>query len=86
MTDEWMRVGDVVRHKGSGRVGKIGRFAHDGTTDVWVDETGPYKQSDFEILRPSTPKPGEPGGPELETPDADGYTCHCRTFSECTHK
>jgi len=83
---ELMRVGDVVRHKISGLVGKVERFAHDGTTDVWIDGTGPYKQNDFEILRPPTPKPGEPGGPELATPNADGFTCTCRTFSECTHK
>jgi hypothetical protein len=33
-------------------VGKVARFAHDGTTDFWADnETGPYKQADFERLR-----------------------------------
>jgi hypothetical protein len=84
--DDLMHKGDVVRHKVSRLVGTVERFALDGTTDVWIDGTGPYKQSDFEILRGPAPAPGQPGGPELETPDADGYTCYCRTFSECTHK
>ncbi len=51
-----------------------------------VDGTGPYKQEDFEILRPLTPEPGQPGGPELPEPDANGFTCHCPSFSSCTHK
>ena len=81
-----MRRGDVVRHKVSRLVGTVDDFAHDGTTDVMIDGTGPYKQEDFEILHPSTPKPGQPGGPELPEPDANGFTCHCPSFSSCTHK
>jgi hypothetical protein len=49
--DERFHVGNVVRHKTSGGICKVARFAHDGTTDFWADnETGPYKQSDFEKI------------------------------------
>lgn len=51
MSDEWFHVGDVVRHKASGLVGKVARFASDGTTDFFDEKgTGPYKQADFERL------------------------------------
>jgi hypothetical protein len=48
--EERLHVGDVVQHKRSGMVGKVTRFADRGT-DVWVDETGPYPQADFDRLR-----------------------------------
>lgn len=50
--DKLLRKGDVVRHRGSGRIGTVTGFAHDGTIDVMVDETGPYKQEAFERLVP----------------------------------
>lgn len=54
-TDELFHVGDVVRHKGTGMVGKVARFAHDGTTDFWADnDTGPYKQAEFERIVPAS--------------------------------
>jgi len=49
---EQFHVGDIVQHKESGRVGRVDRFAHDGTTDFWSNETGPYKQKDFNRLAP----------------------------------
>ena len=45
-----LHVGDVVRFKATGLVGKVSRFANDGTTDFWIDDTGPYKQADVELL------------------------------------
>jgi hypothetical protein len=84
--DDLLRVGDPVMHKLSRRVGIVSRFAHNGTTDVFVDDTGPYPQDAFVKLQLPPAKPGEPGGPELPAPDADGFTCHCPTFSSCTHK
>lgn len=75
----FLRVGEIVQHKGSGLVGKVERFEHPGT-DVWIDGTGPYPQIDFRRLKPEL-KPGEPGASTRE----DG-SCSCRTFSECTHK
>ena len=79
--DDLLRVGDPVMHKTSRLVGTVSRFAHNGTTDVFVDDTGPYKQDDFVKLQLPPAKPGEPGGPEL--PDG---RCNCPTFSSCTHK
>jgi len=49
--DERFHVGDVVRHKTSRLICTVARFEHDGTTDFWADnETGPYKQFEFEKL------------------------------------
>jgi hypothetical protein len=50
--DDRLHVGNPVRHRVTGLVGKVTGFAHDGTTDVMVDDTGPYQQSDFEKLAP----------------------------------
>ncbi len=47
----FFRIGDVVQHKESKRVGKVERFQHPGT-DIWVDSTGPYPQMDFVKLVP----------------------------------
>ena len=48
---EPFRIGDVVRNKVTDRVCKVARFAHDGTSDFWADnETGPYRQVDFERI------------------------------------
>jgi hypothetical protein len=59
--DELFRVGDLVRHKKTGLIGKVARFAHDGTTDFWADnDTGPYKQADFEPLSRARESKDEP--------------------------
>ena len=50
--DKRLHGGDVVQHRGSGRIGRVTRFAHDGTTDFMDGETGPYKQDDFIRLVP----------------------------------
>jgi hypothetical protein len=71
-----LHISDVVRHKGSGRVGKVTRFACDGSTDVIVDGTGPYPQEDFERLKPD----------KIEMPLRDEGVCFCASFSTCTHK
>jgi hypothetical protein len=54
----FFRIGDVVQHKESRRVGEVVRFEHP-TTDIWLctpgtrvcghgeSETGPYSQMDF---------------------------------------
>ena len=65
-----LHTGDVVRHRVTRMVGTVTGFAHNGTIDVMVDHTGPYKQEDFERL----------------VPEGDPNVCNCRTFSECTHK
>jgi len=40
-----------VRHRQSGVATTVDRFAHDGTTDFFVENgSGPYKQVDFERI------------------------------------
>ena len=51
MEDELLHRGDIVQHKGSGNIGTVTGFAHDGTIDVMVNGTGPYPQSDFYKLK-----------------------------------
>lgn len=58
--DPRLQGGDIVQHKGSGRVGRVTGFAHDGTVDVMVDETGPYQQSAFVRLVPEQPPDRRP--------------------------
>lgn len=55
----FFRIGDVVQHKESKRVGEVVRFEHSSGTDIWLcepgtrvcghgdSETGPYSQMDF---------------------------------------
>jgi preprotein translocase subunit YajC len=51
--------GDEVKHLKSGIIGKVTGFAPEGT-DVMVDHTGPYPQTDFVKLAP-VQQAGEPG-------------------------
>lgn len=69
---ELFHKGDVVRHLRTKMVGTVTGFAHNGTTDVMVDDTGPYPQADFERLVPEK--------------QVDPEFCNCRSFSECPHK
>jgi len=43
---------DVVEHRRTEHIGRVTGFAHNGTTDVLVDDTGPYPQADFIKLSP----------------------------------
>jgi len=45
--DPLLHVGDAVEHRYTGRLGRVTGFAHDGTTDVIIDGTGPYPQKDL---------------------------------------
>lgn len=47
-----IRVGSVVRHKFTQRVGTVTATAGqpDHKTEIWVDHTGPYRVTDFRVL------------------------------------